>query len=171
MIRINVINIIANMERDDTCKEIEFCGSKLVVFQSGEIWRSNIQSGRWKKIENTANSTHGYNTIGFGRKIYKRHRIIGMVFLDLDINDPVKEIDHIDGNRLNNSLANLRIVSHHQNLFNKTKTKGYCWHKRDNKWMAQIRVNGQLKHLGYFDTETDASSAYLSAKLIHHQIV
>ena len=159
------------MERDESCVELEFRGSKIVVFQSGEIWRSNIRSGRWRKIENTANHSDGYNHIDFGGKIYRRHRIIGMVFLELDINDPTKLIDHIDGNKINNSLANLRIVSQQQNNFNNTKAKGFCWNKRDHKWQARIKLNGRSISLGYFDTESDAHSAYLSAKLVHHQIV
>ena len=159
----------SKMERDDTCREIEIQGSKIVVFQSGEMWRFNKNFIRWTKIENTANTSKGYNTIKLGEKMYKRHRIIGMVFLGLDIDDPTKQIDHIDGNRLNNSLVNLRIVNNQQNCFNR-KSKGYCWHKSRNKWQVRIQLNGKMICLGYFDNESDARSAYLSAKLIYHQI-
>ena len=93
-----------------------------------------------------------------------------MVFLGLDIADLSKQIDHIDGNRTNNSLGNLRIVNHQQNHFNRTKTKGYYWNKQLNKWQAYIGLNGRNIYLGRFDNESDAHSAYLSAKLIHHQI-
>ena len=39
-----------------------------------------------------------------------------------------------------------------------------------NKWKAQIRLDGKLKHLGYFVNEEDARNAYLNAKLIYHKI-
>ena len=156
------------MERDNTCVELEFQGSKIVVFQSGDIWRF-YKIYQWRKLENTANG-NGYNFISFGEKKYCRHRIIAMVFLGLDIADLSKQIDHIDGNRTNNSLGNLRIVNHQQNHFNRTKTKGYYWNKQLNKWQAYIGLNGRNIYLGRFDNESDAHSAYLSAKLIHHQI-
>ena len=158
------------MERDESCKELEFLGSKIVVFQSGEIWRFHQRWNRWTKIDNTANHIAGYNLIGFGKKLCLRHRIIGMVFLELNIDDPSNQIDHIDGNRTNNSLVNLRIVNNQQNHFNQTKAKGYTWDKQYNKWHAQIHVNGRNIYLGRFDNEADAHSAYLSAKLVHHQI-
>ena len=79
-------------------------------------------------------------------------------------------IDHIDGNKSNNFLSNLRVVTHQQNQWNHTKAKGYYWARLANKWRAQIRVNGKNKKLGYYDTEAEAHQAYLSAKAIYHQI-
>lgn len=82
-------------------------------------------------------------------------------------------IDHIDGNPLNNQKNNLRICSireNSQNLRHKTATRNYSskfvgvtWNKRDEKWKVQIRINGKIKHLGYFLNEEDASQAYQKA--------
>jgi hypothetical protein len=66
-------------------------------------------------------------------------------------------------------LENLRLVNNQQNQFN-TTALGYCWNKQMNKWKAQIRLDGKLKHLGYFVNEEDARNAYLNAKLIYHKI-
>jgi hypothetical protein len=80
------------------------------------------------------------------------------------------QIDHIDGNRTNNFLSNLRLVSHQQNQWNRHTAKGYTWHKPAKKWMAYIILNNKKKHLGYYDTEAEARQAYLDAKKIYHVI-
>jgi hypothetical protein len=78
------------------------------------------------------------------------------------------QIDHIDGDKTNNFLSNLRVVTNQQNQWNQTKAKGYCWHKQNKKWMAYIKLNGKNKFLGYYDTESEAHQAYLDAKKIYH---
>ena len=73
-------------------------------------------------------------------------------------------IDHIDGNRANNMLENLRICTFQQNHFNRGKQsnnksgfKGVSWHKQKQKWVAQIKIDGRNKFLGFF---TDPVKAY-----------
>ena len=102
------------------------------------------------------------------RKHLRLHRVIyefqhGPISVDI-------QIDHIDGNRANNFLSNLRLVTSHHNQWNRRTAKGYSWYKRDKKWQAVICVNNQGKHLGYFDTEAEARQAYLDAKAIYHVI-
>jgi hypothetical protein len=101
--------------------------------------------------------------------LYYRHRIIGFAYLGLDINNLKLMIDHINRDTLNNCVDNLRIVSSQQNNFNRT-CKGYCWHKRDRKYHARIRLNGKYIHLGCYDNEEDARQAYLKGKAIYHII-
>lgn len=72
-------------------------------------------------------------------------------------------IDHIDGDSLINHPDNLRDVSLSENQHNKL-AKGCYWHKRRQRWMACIKVNGKRRSLGYFTAEADARSAYLNAK-------
>ena len=81
-----------------------------------------------------------------------------------------EQIDHIDGNRLNNSISNLRDVNNQQNCFNRTKAKGYSFNKERNRFRSRIKVNNKLIHLGYFELETDARNAYLDAKKLYHNI-
>lgn len=79
------------------------------------------------------------------------------------------QIDHINGNGLDNRIANLRICSHLQNCRNKrvsmrikhSKFKGVGFHKSaKNKIRAYIMHNGKQKHLGYFPSEKSAALAY-----------
>jgi hypothetical protein len=83
---------------------------------------------------------------------------------------PNNSIDHIDGNRNNNKIQNLRDVTAQQNQWNHTKAKGYYWHKSSNKFCAYIKINGKMKHLGLFQTKQEARNAYLKAKEIYHII-
>jgi hypothetical protein len=78
-------------------------------------------------------------------------------------------VDHIDRNSLNNQRSNLRLVTPQENAFN-TNAKGYWWNKRSNKWQAGIRINYKPIHLGYFNTEAEASAAYQEAKLRYHKL-
>jgi hypothetical protein len=83
---------------------------------------------------------------------------------------PDHEVDHMDRNRSNNAAGNLRKASRSENGGNKTihrnntsGKKGVSWHKRLGKWAAYIRVDDQLKHLGYFEDIDDAAAAYRAA--------
>jgi len=80
------------------------------------------------------------------------------------------EIDHIDGNRSNNKIENLRIITPQQNRFNNHTCKGYYYHKTNKKWNAQIKVNRKNIYIGTFNTEQEARQAYLNAKEIYHKI-
>ena len=79
----------------------------------------------------------------------------------------VEQIDHIDGNKSNNKIDNLREVTNQQNQFN-TNAKGY--RLQNNRYTSQIKVSGKSIHLGSFDTEQEAHKAYLDAKKIYHKI-
>ncbi len=83
---------------------------------------------------------------------------------------PINSIDHIDGNRSNNKIDNLRDVTSQQNHWNRTTAKGYSWDKSANKFCAHIGINGKRKHLGLFHTEQEARNAYLKAKETYHVI-
>jgi hypothetical protein len=82
----------------------------------------------------------------------------------------VEQIDHINGVRDDNRIDNLRAVTHQQNQHNRTKAKGYYWHKPSNKWLAYIKRDGKKIHLGTFNNEEEAHGAYLDAKEIYHII-
>jgi len=79
------------------------------------------------------------------------------------------DTDHINGNKLDNRRANLRIATRSQNNANQRKTrgtsryKGVCWFKQKSKWKAEIKLNGKRKHLGLFENEYDAAMAYNKA--------
>jgi hypothetical protein len=83
-------------------------------------------------------------------------------------------IDHIDGDKSNNSIENLRACSHQQNMRNSNSRKnssskylGVNWDKRREKWRAKIKVDVQQSHLGYFTCEKEAARAYNKAAAEH----
>jgi len=77
-------------------------------------------------------------------------------------------IDHINHNGLDNRMANLRLATMQQNMWNKRKQrgnyssqyKGVNWSKNENKWVSRITCNGKTISLGYFDDEKEAAKAY-----------
>lgn len=102
------------------------------------------------------------------------HRIVMRRILERDLLKS-EEVDHINGNTLDNRRDNLRVANRSQNMRNRGKptsnTTGYKGvYKRSDvgRWIAAIKVNGKQIHLGYFDTAEDAYDAYLKASVIHH---
>jgi hypothetical protein len=85
------------------------------------------------------------------------------------------EVDHIDGNPLNNQRSNLRLVTPSQNACNVPRRcdnhsgyKGVGWSKIVGKWRARIMKEGKTRYLGYFDNVEDAAAAYVeAAKKLH----
>ena len=138
----------------------------LRVWRNGDIFRK-LNNGCWKEVANTPNHSKGYNLVSCGGKLYRRHRIIAYCYLGLDLNDVKQQIDHIDHNRVNNDVMNLRVVTNQENSFNRT-CKGYSWHHKTKKWQARIKAGGKLKYLGRYDTEAQARLAYLEAKEKYH---
>ncbi|MBL0320720.1 MAG: HNH endonuclease [Alphaproteobacteria bacterium] len=81
-----------------------------------------------------------------------------------------QEVDHINGNKLDNRKENLRLASHSQNCKNQAKPKnntsgykGVTKNKAGNNWIAQIKTNGKHLSLGRFENIQDAARAYDNA--------
>lgn len=141
---------------------------KWFILSVGEILISKIdipvvQNGFWKI------SKGGYIE-GTGGK-YKGqflHKIIAeRAGLDLS-----NEIDHKDGNPLNNQRGNLRSATKSQNAMNRKSNnklgfKGVTYSKAAQRWQAQIQANGKKRYLGSFDTPEEAHEAYCEAANEH----
>lgn len=91
------------------------------------------------------------------------------IFMHREIMQPpaAKVTDHVNGNKLDNTRANLRNVTPRQNVHNRRKRfgstsiyKGVGYHKRRHRWYASIRLGKEYFHLGYFDAEVEAARAY-----------
>lgn len=85
------------------------------------------------------------------------------------------QVDHINGNTLDNRILNLRLCSQKNNIQNqkirKNNTSGYkgVYSKTKNKWGACIGVNNKLIHLGSYDNKHDAALAYNEAAIKYHK--
>lgn len=125
-------------------------------------WAANAR-GRWVGKEAGTLDPNGYLRITLHYKRFLIHRLIWIIENN---SEPEKFIDHIDGNKLNNRISNLRVVSsrtNQQNLFRHRKGKlvGSSFHKLVGRWQARITVDKKLKHLGWFNTELEAHQRYL----------
>lgn len=120
-------------------------------------------------------SCAGYKSITIDSKTHRLHRVI-WIFMFGHIPEGFY-IDHINGNKIDNRLENLRLVTNSQNQQNRPAPKnsssgyrGVTWHKQAKKWMARICCNNQRKTIGFFDTSEDAYEAYTeeAKKLFTH---
>jgi hypothetical protein len=113
-----------------------------------------------------------YRKIGVGDKQQYAHRLAWLVTHG---EWPASDLDHRDGDCLNNRIANLRLCNMAENAQNKrshrgstSKYLGVSWSKLLGKWTAQIHLSGKKHHLGCFSNEEDASAAYARAKAVLH---
>lgn len=88
---------------------------------------------------------------------------------------PATDIDHINGDRADNRLANLRPATRSQNCANSNAARGVSglrgvtYHRQCKKWAAQTQAGGRTKrHLGLFDTREEAFAAYVMAVRTQH---
>ena len=154
-------------------KDIIGYEDKYAVDEQGNVYSKNYRrSGKTKKMTTGPDGT-GYPQVNLckdGKRNHcKVHRLIAQAYLS-DYSEEL-QVDHIDKDKTNNNLSNLRMVTNQQNQFN-SKAKGY--HRRKDltikPWSAQIKKDGKQHHLGYFATEEDARQAYLTAKETMHVI-
>lgn len=123
--------------------------------RTGELLKPNI-------------NTHGYYIV----QLYKNskgktitiHRLVANAFLPNPENK--RCIDHINNDRLDNRLENLRYATHSENGMNRSISssntsgiKGISWYKSINKWRALIKINGKKKHIGLYKTLEEAQKA------------
>lgn len=116
---------------------------------------------------------YGYWRISLFHKRYAAHRLAWFYVYG---EWPKKQLDHIDGNRSNNRIDNLRDAAQFDNSQNRYKPSknnksgflGVHFNKYSKKWVAMIMINGKSHFLGGFKSPEMASEAYLSAKTTLH---
>jgi len=120
----------------------------------------------------TALNTAGYRQGNIFSKQFVAHRIIWAIAYGA-LGD--EEIDHVDGDRTNNRLTNLRVASRSENQHNRkiarhntSGFKGVSWMARDKLWRARIGVGGKRHRLGDFGTIEEAAAAYARASAEMH---
>lgn len=113
-----------------------------------------------------------YVHICLDRKIYKRHRLI---WFFVHKRWPINDIDHINGNKQDDRLCNLREATRSQNMFNSklkrnnsSGRKGIVWDKRRLKWRVRMVVKQNEIYVGRFDSFNEALAARVIAEQKHH---
>lgn len=121
-------------------------------------WYDHLNQWKWQA--NTAGKSDLVYAVRKGMRIIMHRVIMGA--------PKGMEVDHIDGNGLNNQCHNLRLATHSQNLQNRRASRsgvspyrGVSWHNQAHKWQVHIKPPaGKNKNLGYFASEIDAAKAY-----------
>lgn len=112
----------------------------------------------------------GYLRIRVSGVRYPAHRLAWLIVFG---EWPPDLIDHIDSNRLNNAIANLRLATYSQNATNRARSKtarprGVQYRVDTGRYQATIVLNGKRRSLGYYDCADEAATAYQRAALVLH---
>ena len=143
-------------------------------FADGNVGR-DIVCERWNKRYSgkeafTATNKGGYKVGSIFDSLLRAHRVAWAIYYG---EWPKDQVDHINGDRSDNRIVNLRNASNTENQWNSrarggySKHKGVTWDKNRGLWMAKISVNGKCINLGRFPTEESAHAAYKKAHLQH----
>jgi len=145
-----------------------------------EIWKnipdydnydvSNLGNVRSKrKVLSPSVNVHGYKVVSLYangiKKQWKVHQLVALCFLDYKFENHSIVIDHVNGDKIDNKLSNLKLISQRENrskLSKKTTSKytGVYFQKKTRKYTAMIYINGKTKYLGVFSNQKDAKCAY-----------
>ena len=164
----------------------------MVKFEDLEIWdhikgyeglykvstKGNVFSIRRNKFIKANPCKKGYYCVGLykdkTKETFKVHKLVTNTFYFAEDYEGY-QVDHIDRNKKNNNLLNLRFCSNAENQNNigikgnnTSGFKGVTLKKQTRKWIAQITINGKRKQLGSFDTKEEAYGAYKEASKKYH---
>lgn len=116
---------------------------------------------------------NGYCLITYNYRPYKAHRL-AWIYVHGEIPE-TKFIDHIDGNRSNNSISNLRLCTNGENQKNRklgrdntSGFKGVSWNKKLQKWEAYTSLHNKKYNIGYYTDKEEAIAAHKAYCIIHH---
>lgn len=136
---------------------------------TGEFrWRADRRGGARQGDLAGSVYTDGYRKVRVDIQKYSAHHLAWFYVHEVW---PIQCLDHRDGIRDNNQIANLREATHAQNQQNRAAKEGGQLGVRLKKgrWEAAISAGGHRHYLGRFDTEEQAGTAYLAAKRELHR--
>jgi hypothetical protein len=142
---------------------------KIIGYENYEVSDAgNVRNSKTGRVLKHTLGGNGYRMVCLckdgKKKTMSLHRLVGTAFI---VNPDDKLcIDHIDNNRTNNHFTNLRWATNKENSMNskiaKNNTsgiKGVSYNKRINKWTAQIKIDGIVINIGYYETIEEAKTA------------
>lgn len=129
------------------------------------IWKRNDkQTSQWNGRlagKEAGSNNKNYWRVHIGDKQYSAHRIVWKLAYGSIPND--KQIDHINGDGLDNRLENLRLVTNRENQLNRRADKGRAYkgvYKKGRGFKAEITHDGERHYVGYFKTAERAALEY-----------
>jgi hypothetical protein len=148
-------------------KDIPGYDSMYQVSNLGRV--KSLKFGKEKILRQSVDRL-GYHCLQFchnkTKKKFNIHQLVAMVFLNHKSDGTLNiVVDHINGNKSDNSLENLQLITQRHNTSKDRKNGssqyvGVCYHKKYNKFNASIMINRKFIHLGYFENDADASQIY-----------
>lgn len=135
------------------------------------VWKS--PTGRRTSVGGRAGfkNGNGYFRVQIQKQNYSLHRLVYIWHFGSCLD---KEVDHVDGDKSNNSIENLRLATRAENCRNRTKIKtltstikGVSKKTSSTKWRSRICVDGKTYELGSFKTEEEAANARIAAQHLH----
>ncbi len=133
----------------------------LVVYRNGKPFTERLIKGRLLRLSMSGKYYRVGLTKNFRHRTIRVHQLVAITFLNHKPCGHDIVVDHIDNNKLNNNLANLRLVTQRENLSRGRGCSRYVGvSKSHNKWRACIYYNGINRRIGTFNTEDEANEAY-----------
>ncbi len=139
------------------------------------VFRRKVRASNAASGSVAGSIMNGYVAISIGNQRYKAHRL---AWLYVYGSWPKMAIDHINGNRADNRIYNIRLATQRMNRENLHSARsdnkssgmlGAHWCEYHKKWKSHIRTHGKLIHIGYFKTAEEAHQKYLEAKRLLHE--
>ncbi len=137
-----------------------------------------VRNATTERILKNHTTKNGYLDIGLPKNGSSKRLLVHRLVAEAFFENPAEKrcVDHIDGNRSNNNVDNLRWANTSENARNACKTskptssiyKGVDYNKQADAWRARIRTTGKQILLGYFANEREAGMAYNTAAILHH---
>lgn len=128
------------------------------------VWRVKTKTSNVGDVAGNAN-WRGYVSIWIANKRYYAHRL---AWAFCNGSWPIGDIDHINEDKSDNRIVNLRVASRSENMFNRgcnknntSGMKGVVFCKTTNRWRAQMMVNRKSVNIGRFKTREAAANAYM----------
>ena len=157
---------IGTTEQGQLCKAVQF--DRIMEYKDGKLYWKVRCGTRAMPGSEVGSVTKEYLRFKYDGKTYANHRVI----FYLHHGWWPEEVDHINMDKLDNRIENLRAATKSQNQANSApyksrKTKG-CYLHSSGKYMAVIQKDKKRHYLGVYETQEDAAAAYANAaKKLH----
>lgn len=142
-----------------------------LIRENGDV--ISLKRNGYRFLRHKINNKSGYHQVCLcknGKGYLYVHRLVALHFIPNPLG--LTEVDHLDKNKNNNHVSNLRWTTRSNNEKNKSTSSSIqskyptvYWHKQCKKWGAYFRMNGRQKHLGLFIKEEDAFDAVIKLRL------